>query len=224
MVSQAMFWLSRGLLLTRGHGLPAHRSGSQGVYSSHWDMVSQAIVLALKGLTPHTGSTGFAGPRTTRCILATALVLKLPIAGVPLQDLSFSVSIPRSIVQTFALISVNSVALISEIHPCQMTLSIGTWFVQRPSGMQVPPDVLHLGLSLVLSSLRLSPHELIREISLQYLTLRPVFLVALTPGRKPTQLHALSSLSSMWHMSQRDLFTADVAHEPDGSIYRRCGI
>ena len=26
-----------------------------------------------------------------------------------------------------------------------MTLSIGTWFVQRPSGMQVTPDVLHLG-------------------------------------------------------------------------------
>ena len=107
------FWLSRGLLLTLGHGLPGHRSGSQGVYSSHGDMVSQAIVLALKGFTPHTGSTGFAGPRTTRCILATALVLKLPIAGVPLQDLSFSVSIPSSIVQPFAPISVNSVALIS---------------------------------------------------------------------------------------------------------------
>ena len=103
--------------------------------------------------------------------------------------------------EPFARISANLT-----VHPCQMTLSIGTWFVQHPSGMQVSPDVLHIGPSLVLSALRLSPYKLILEISLKYLTLKPVFLVALSPGRKPTQVYALSSLPSRCYMSQMDLF------------------
>ena len=73
-------------------------------------------------------------------------------------------------------------------------------------GCKYPQMFSSLDLSRVLSALLLSPYELVREISLYYLTLRPVFLVALTPGHKPTQVHALSSLPSMWHMSQMDLF------------------
>ena len=174
------------------------------------------IVLALKGFTPRTGSVGFAGPRTTRGILATPLVFKLPIAGVPLPDLSFSVSIPRSIVQPLARISANSA-----VHPCQMILSIGTWFAQRPSGMQVSPDVLHIGPSLVLSALRLSPYELIREVSLKYLTPSPLaenllrclpWVVCPRDGIWARWI----CLPLRWHMSQMDLYP--TASFPSSSL------
>ena len=153
------------------------------------------MVLALKGFTPHTGSVGFTSPRTTGWILATPLVFKLLVSGVPLQDLSFTVSISRSIVQPLALISANLA-----VHPCQMTpLGPGSFSIHQ--GCKYPQTYSILDLSLVLS-----PYKLICEISLKYLTLRPVFLVALTPGRKP------------YSGACPGQFALDVAYEPDRSI------
>ena len=51
-----------------------HRWGLSRMWGT-WS--HRPIVLALKGFTPHTGSVGFAGPRTSRWILATPLVIQV---------------------------------------------------------------------------------------------------------------------------------------------------
>ena len=64
-------------------------------------------------------------------------------------------------------------------------------------------------LFLVLSALRLSPYEPLKQCSLKHLTFKIAFLVSLASGRRCNKAHALSGLPS------------DMAFEPDGSMSLR---
>ena len=72
----------------------------------------------------------------------------------------------------------------------------------KPSKKPVVSKVVpHWDLSLVLDCLKVSPFEPISSCSLKYLTQKTVFLIALAPGRRRSEIHALSASSSSVNFS-----------------------
>ena len=80
----------------------------------------------------------------------------------------------------------------------------GLTLMHPPKRITVPA----WSLEVVLSALKQPPyyHQNLQNLELKYLTLRSVFLVALTTARRASEVHALSFANTAWSADQVTLF------------------
>ena len=160
----------------------AHRSGTQGVYSSHW---SRWLRWSQDNqVDPHNPS---------RIQVANFLAY----LSTDLSLSASSIKVHRAAICT-TLRQLGGPSLSDDPLLRDLVRSASIRDARNPR--RTPS----WDLFLVLSALCLAPYEPIREISLKFLTLKTVFLVALASGRRCSKVHALSGLPS------------DVASELDG--------
>ena len=152
----------------------AHRSGTQGVYSSHWSCWLR------------WSQDNRVDPRNPSHIQAANFLAFLS------TDLSLSAS----------SIKVHRAAICTTLRQLggpSLSDDPLLWDLVRSASIRDarnPRCTASWDLFLVLSALRLATYEPIREISLKFLTLKTAFLVALAFGRRCSEVHALSGLLS----------------------------
>lgn len=124
-----------------------------------------------------------------------------------------------------------------------MLPSIQTW-VKGLAQIKPIPRILvpSWNLEVVLSALKKPPYYPLRQISLKHLTLRTVFLIALTSARRASEIHALRcdslvwgatsvtafvdmtflpKVATQWHCNQPIELPA-MAQEADGELRKLC--
>ena len=152
----------------------AHRPGTQGIYSAHWDGW-------VKWCTDHS-----VPPQSpSSCHLANFLAFLSCEKGLSAS----SVKVHRSAVCT-TICQMGGPSFSDD--PLLRDLVRGAALAEAKSPRRTPS----WDLFLVLSALRLPPYEPLKQSSLKHLTLKTTFLVSLASGRRCSEVHALSGLPS----------------------------
>ena len=150
----------------------AHRPGTQGVYSAHWD--GWVRWCSDHSVPPHNLSS---------CDLANFLAFLSCVKGLSAS----SIKVHRSAVCT--TIRQMGGPTFSD-DPFLRDHVRGAALAEAKSPRRIPS----WDLFLVLSALRLPPYEPLKQSSLKHLTLKTAFLVSLASGRRCSEVHALSGL------------------------------
>ena len=151
----------------------AHRSGTQGVYSSHWSRWSQWC------------TDNQVDPLSPSQIQFANFLAHLH------SDLSLSASsikVHRAAVST-TLRQLGHSSFSDDPLLRDVVQGVSTLEARNPK--RAPA----WDLFLVLSALRLPPYEPIHQASLKHLTLKTAFLTSLASGRHSSEIHGLSGLA-----------------------------
>ena len=147
----------------------AHRPGTQGVYSAHWD--GWVRWCSDRSVPPHNPSS---------CDLANFLAFLSCVKSLSAS----SVKVHRSAVCT-TIRQMGGPTFSGD--PFLRDLVRGAAMAEAKSPRRTPS----WDLFLFLSALRLPPYELLKQSSLKHLTLKTTFLVCLASGRRCSEVHAL---------------------------------
>ena len=150
----------------------AHRPGTQGVYSAHWD--GWVRWCSDHSVPPHNPSS---------CDLANFLAFLSCVKGLSASSIKVHWSAVCTTIRQMGGPTFSD-------DPLLRDLVRGAALAEAKSPRRIPS----WDLFLVLSALRLPPYEPLKQSSLKHLTLKTAFLVSLASGRRCSEVHALSGL------------------------------
>ena len=150
----------------------AHRPGTQGVYSAHWD--GWVRWCADRSVPPHSPSS---------CDLENFLAFLSCDKGLSASLVKMHLSAVCTTIRQMGGSTFSD-------DPLLRDLVRGAALAEAKSPHRIPS----WDLFLVLSALRLPPYEPLKQSSLKHLTLKTTFLVSFSSGRRCSQVHALSGL------------------------------